>query len=54
MNSPTLPPETGPESVDPPPDDVLAGEYVLGVLDTGQRRQVQARREADRDFTRRV
>jgi anti-sigma-K factor RskA len=54
VNSPTLPPEPGPEFTDPPPDDVLAGEYVLGVLDTAQRRQVQARLETDRAFAQRV
>ncbi|HEX3836964.1 MAG TPA: anti-sigma factor [Steroidobacteraceae bacterium] len=55
MNSPTLPPENdGPPSNEPPSDDVLAGEYVLGVLDTIARRQVQARLETDREFARRV
>lgn len=54
MNSPILPPENGPESVDPPPDEVLAGEFVLGVLDTTQRRQLQARLQTDRAFARRV
>ena len=54
MNSPFLPPEPGPEPNEPPSDDVLAGEYVLGVLDPVQRRQVQARLEADRAFAQRV
>jgi anti-sigma-K factor RskA len=54
VNSPNLPPETGPESNEPPPDEVLAGEYVLGVLDTTQRRQLQARLQTDRAFARRV
>jgi anti-sigma-K factor RskA len=55
VNSPNLPPENnGPESNEPPSDDVLAGEYVLGVLDAVQRRQVQARLETDREFARRV
>jgi anti-sigma-K factor RskA len=54
VNSPILPPETGPESGEPPPDDVLAGEFVLGVLDTSQRRQLQARMETDRAFAQRV
>jgi anti-sigma-K factor RskA len=54
VNSPILPPETGAESTDPPPDDVLAGEFVLGVLDTAQRRQLQARMQTDRAFARRV
>jgi anti-sigma-K factor RskA len=54
VNSPILPPETGPESEGPPPDDVLAGEFVLGVLDTAQRRQLQARMQTDGAFARRV
>jgi anti-sigma-K factor RskA len=54
VNSPILPPDTGPESADPPPDDVLAGEFVLGVLDTAQRRQLQARMQTDRAFARQV
>jgi anti-sigma-K factor RskA len=54
VNSPILPTETGPESGDPPPDDVLAGEFVLGVLDTAQRRQLQARMQTDGAFARRV
>ena len=55
MNSPILPPEPmGPESNEPPSDDVLAGEYVLGVLDAVERRQVQVRLEKDRAFAQRV
>jgi anti-sigma-K factor RskA len=54
VNSPNLPPETGPDTGEPPPDDVLAGEYVLGVLDTTQRRQLQARLQTDRAFARQV
>ncbi|HEY6455390.1 MAG TPA: anti-sigma factor [Steroidobacteraceae bacterium] len=55
MNSPTQPPaDNGPQSNEPPSDEVLAGEYVLGVLDTLERRQVQARLETDREFARRV
>jgi anti-sigma-K factor RskA len=55
VNSPNLPPENnGPESNEPPSDDVLAGEYVLGVLDSVRRRQVQVRLETDREFARRV
>jgi anti-sigma-K factor RskA len=50
VNSPTLPPENN----EPPGDDVLAGEYVLGVLGTLERRQVQARLETDHEFARRV
>lgn len=55
MNSPNLPPEeSGPEGTEPPPDEVLAGEFVLGVLDAGQRREAQARVEIDRGFAARV
>ena len=55
MNSPNLPPgESGPEGPEPPPDDVLAGEFVLGVLDTIQHRAAQARVESDRAFALRV
>ncbi len=54
MNSPYLPPEPGPESNEPPSDDVLAGEFVLGVLDAVQRRQLQQRLETDRAFALRV
>ena len=55
MNSPNLPPESrGPEGVEPPPDDVLAGEFVLGVLDPVQHRQLQARVQSDREFALRV
>jgi len=55
VNSPNLPPgESGPEGSEPPPDDVLAGEFVLGVLDTVQHRAVQARVESDRAFALRV
>lgn len=38
MNATTLPLDQ-----DPPEGDVLAGEYVLGVLDAGQRRDVEQR-----------
>lgn len=41
----------GPE---PPSADVLAGEYVLGVLDANQRREAQARIERDPGFARLV
>jgi anti-sigma-K factor RskA len=54
VNSPNPPLETGPEAGDPPPDDVLAGEYVLGVLDTTQRRQLQLRMASDHAFAQRV
>jgi len=39
---------------EPPNADVLAGEYVLGVLDAEQRRQVQARITTDPAFARLV
>lgn len=55
MNSPNLPPEnSGPHANEPPSDDVLAGEFVLGVLDARQRRELQARLETDRVFAQRV
>jgi anti-sigma-K factor RskA len=55
VNSPTLPPDDhAPDSGEPPTDEVLAGEFVLGVLDTGQRRALQARRESDPAFARMV
>lgn len=38
----------------PPTADVLAGEYVLGVLDATQRRRLQARVERDSAFARLV
>ncbi|QNP40076.1 anti-sigma factor [Lysobacter solisilvae (ex Woo and Kim 2022)] len=39
---------------EPPSADVLAGEYVLGVLDAGERRQAQLRIGADPAFARLV
>jgi anti-sigma-K factor RskA len=55
VNSPNLPPEeSGPEGTEPPPDEVLAGEFVLGVLDASQRREAHARVEIDRGFAQRV
>src|ERR1700678_1799708 len=49
----------GPNSADddrlePPTDEVLAVEYVLGVVDAGQRRAVQARIASDPAFARLV
>jgi anti-sigma-K factor RskA len=38
------------EGNEPPSDDLLAGEFVLGVLDAEQRRALQARLESDREF----
>jgi anti-sigma-K factor RskA len=55
MNSPDLPPEgSEPGGTEPPADDVLAGEFVLGVLDAEERRRVQARVDTDRVFATRV
>lgn len=48
------PQEGGPEGTEPPTDDLLAAELVLGVLDLPQRRAVQARADADRAFAERV
>lgn len=42
------------EGNDPPSADLLAGEYVLGVLDAGQRREAQARIDRDPGFARLV
>lgn len=41
-------------AIEPPSDDLLAGEYALGVLDAEQRRAVQARIEAEPIFAGRV
>ena len=38
----------------PPDDDVLAGEYVLGVLDAGERQRLDARVMSDAGFAQRV
>jgi anti-sigma-K factor RskA len=55
VNSPNLPPESsGPEDSEPPPDEMLAGEFVLGVLDAAQLRQLQVRAETDRGFAQRI
>ena len=55
MNSPNLPgDEAGPEGTEPPSEDLLAGEFVLGVLDAAQRRALQARIDSDREFALRV
>lgn len=43
-----------PEGTEPPSDDLLAGEFVLGVLDAAQRRALQARLESDREFALKV
>ena len=53
--SASLPPQEGESGAgDPPDDDVLAGELVLGVLAPAERRRAQARAEADREFSQRV
>ena len=39
---------------EPPDADVLAGEYVLGVHDAAQRRRLQARIDAEPEFSQRV
>jgi anti-sigma-K factor RskA len=43
-----------PDPTEPPSDDLLAAELVLGVLDSEQRRNLQARVDADRTFADRV
>jgi len=54
MNA-SLPPQHGePGAGDPPDDEVLAGELVLGVLGPEERRRAQARAVADREFSARV
>lgn len=45
---------SGPDPTEPPSDDLLAAELVLGVLDSEQRRSLQARVDADRTFAERV
>jgi anti-sigma-K factor RskA len=42
------------DGLEPPTDEVLAGEYVLGVVDARQRRAVQARIAAEPAFARLV
>ncbi len=42
------------EPGDPPDDELLAGELVLGVLGPAERERAQARAEADREFSARV
>jgi anti-sigma-K factor RskA len=54
MSDPELPPPDGRDAVDPPDDDVLAGELVLGVLNAQQRAAAQARAESEPQFARRV
>ncbi|MDB6089146.1 MAG: hypothetical protein JWN85_1930 [Gammaproteobacteria bacterium] len=55
MSSPTLPPEdTDPVGSEPPSDELLAGEFVLGVLDPTQHRNLRGRMDSDRVFTNQV
>jgi anti-sigma-K factor RskA len=54
MSDRDLPPGDARDATDPPDDDVLAGELVLGVLDALQRAAAQARAESDAQFARRV
>ncbi len=55
MSGPGLPPEdAGPGAMEPPPDDVLAGEFVLGVLNAAERRSAQVRANSDPAFAQRV
>jgi anti-sigma-K factor RskA len=42
------------DRLEPPTDEVLAGEYVLGVMDAAQRRAVQVRMASDAAFARLV
>jgi len=46
--------DDGADGMEPPSDDLLAAELVLGVLDSTQRRSLQARADADRAFAERV
>jgi anti-sigma-K factor RskA len=50
----TLPPTDDREAGEPPDDEVLAGELVLGVLPAEQRRAAQARGESDPAFAARI
>jgi len=53
MNA-SLPADGEPGAGDPPDDEVLAGELVLGVLAPAERRRAQTRAVADREFSARV
>jgi anti-sigma-K factor RskA len=44
----------GEEQLEPPTDEVLAGEYVLGLVDAAQRRTVESRIATDAAFARLV
>jgi anti-sigma-K factor RskA len=54
MSDQDLPPPDARDATDPPDDDVLAGELVLGVLNAQQRAAAQIRAESDAQFARRV
>ena len=54
MSNMDLPPPDPRDATDPPDDDVLAGELVLGVLNAQQRAAAQARVEMDAQFAQRV
>jgi anti-sigma-K factor RskA len=48
------PGENGADGTEPPSDDLLAAELVLGVVDPSQRRGLQERAESDRSFAERI
>jgi anti-sigma-K factor RskA len=50
MNAPKLPPEDPSATNEPPDDDVLAAELVLGVLSTEERRAALERAASDASF----
>jgi anti-sigma-K factor RskA len=55
MSTPSLPPEDrAPNGTEPPDDEVLAAELVLGVLGAAERRAAQARVESDPQFAART
>jgi anti-sigma-K factor RskA len=55
MSDHELPPEDGAAGrTEPPDDELLAGEWVLGVLNAAERRNLQRRLESDPTFAARV
>jgi anti-sigma-K factor RskA len=46
--------ENGADETEPPSDDLLAAEWVLGVVDSSQRRNLQSRVDSERSFAERV
>jgi anti-sigma-K factor RskA len=54
MNSAPPPGDPEPAGTEPPSDEVLAGEFVLGVQDAAQRRSLQARMDSDVVFAQHV